>query len=247
LRFAKGEFSDLALGKGKNPVIMELRTRTGVRLREVTRNFTGDILDEVIVQGKYRVVGVVDDVRDGFKFKRVILEEAKAKPKRAPRIKLSEAVAEEAAEAGVHPTDLRGFLDDIYESEVQYVREYQQAKEGIHRATNLKASDLAHLENRGFDHASNIPGKLGERVARLDVQASSLAREYPILELGDPDSPTADLTAALWDKLRESKPLIPKKTDPELLRQASQLAYDAGSRSGQSIGQAVELVEEIPF
>ena len=103
--------------------------------------------------------------------------------------------------------------------------ERQKALESARKTTGLYPSDVKRLKNAGYDHTSakRIGGVTGQKLAHFDAYAQEIAREYPSLGLGNPDDPSADFAAGLWEILDEDRAKVVPMDDPGLLREAAEI------------------------
>jgi hypothetical protein len=155
-----------------------------------------------------------------------------------------QTVASVAQDYGIASDDLLDARDFLLKDAAEYHGEYEAAKKAARKLTGLTGGDMARLENAGYDYTAGrkVGGKTGERLARFDEFAQEIAREYPELGWGDPDSPHGDLGAALWDLIREGKQAGEDPFDEDLLRRAAKLVVE-----NRSTAPAREEEEAIPF
>lgn len=163
---------------------------------------------------------------------------------------LGDVVAALSEEHGLDPRILKSAIDFAHEEIFATRIAREEAKLALRASMNLRATDIQALENAGYDHASavNHP-QVGHKFKRFDVFAQQAAREFPELQLGNPDDPNVDFSAAAWDALREGSTLRrfgkqgweARKTDPEVLKSAVQLAKMSARYEAQN------SYEEIPF
>lgn len=166
------------------------------------------------------------------------------KAKINPRTRVGKAILETAQDWGVPPDDLADALEYVWERRLaEDAGERQRGLEAARKLTGLYPSDVKKLKNLGFDHtsAAAVGGNLGQKLAHFDEFAQEVAREYPILGLGNPDDSSADFAAALWQILDEDRAKARPMDDPGLLREAAQLVEaNRGGDYGEAIGATYE-------
>ncbi len=176
-----------------------------------------------------------------------IATKAPPKPRARQRPSLSVAVAKAAGDWGLDPAHLRDAVEMVHEEKSKALRARELAKQQARKLTGLTAGDLARVENMGHDVASQLGGALGSKVGHFDEFAQEIAREYPELELGDPDDRGADLAGNLWDVLREGAQSVPPPYHPDIIGEAQELVYReqaSGERSGTRGEEVVPFARE---
>jgi len=139
---------------------------------------------------------------------------------------LTENLARAAEDWDVDEGELRQALDDAYQEGHERIVQREKAKDALRKKLGVNAGDIARMENAGFDHASDSEAfrsrfpAIAKRMGNADVFASELARDYPELELGDPDRD--DVVGAMFERLREGKQDPPAKHDQDLIDHAAQ-------------------------
>jgi len=179
------------------------------------------------------------------------------KPSAPAQSHFQRAVADAATDYGLDPRDLADAAKAVYEEKARQLADREAAKEGVRKLTGLNQRDIGRMENAGFDLASapgdvpgiikdktktsgkmSVGGRTGQKLRQFDVWAIEAARQYPDLELGDPDDPGSDLAANLWDILREGKQAIPPIWHPDIINDAANMATMA--KSDVDAGQFAE-------
>jgi len=141
-----------------------------------------------------------------------------------PRIKRAEVVRDIAKQYGVNPEHLAQVAEDVHKEMTEFAKERETAKAAARKLTGLTARGIAQLENKGHDFSSSrAKGKTGgplDKLAKFDVYAQEIARQYPGI-IGDADDPNTDFAAGLWDLLREGKTELPGRFNPSVLKAAA--------------------------
>jgi hypothetical protein len=143
-----------------------------------------------------------------------------------PRSKVGRAILATAQDWGLPPDDLADAVEYVWEQHAaEGGRDRQKALEAARKLTGLRPADVKRLKNSGYDHTSakRVGGQVGQRLAHFDEFAQEIAREYPVLGLGNPDDPSADFAARLWEVLDEDRATLAPMDDPDLLREAAQM------------------------
>lgn len=155
-----------------------------------------------------------------------------------------------AADWGLSPDDLADAVEFIAERRQEAGgHDRNRALQAARKLTGMFPSDVKKLKNAGMDFTSfkRLKGKMAARLQHWDTFAQELARQYPELELGDPDDRQADFGQALWNVLDEDKAAAVRLDDPEILREAAMLVQvNAGGDMGEAIG-ATYQDEAVPF
>lgn len=166
-----------------------------------------------------------------------------------PRTRVGQAILAAAQDYGVSPDDLADAVEYVAEQRSEAGgNERQRALEAARKLTGLAPSDVKRLKNAGFDFTSQkgVPPRLANRLRAFDTFAQKIARQYPILGLGNPDDPGADFSAALWDMLDKDRISAVSLDDPDVLREAAALVQaNQGGDWGEAIGATYE--EDMPF
>jgi len=149
---------------------------------------------------------------------------SKQTPARRAQTRLQTAVSQTAQDYSVEPRDLHAAAQEVHRAKRRQLSEREAAKGEARRMTGLTQRDIGRMENAGHDYTSKqIGGATGQKLRQLDVWATELARQYPELELGNPDDPQADLAGPLWDLLGEGQQAVPPVHHPEILQEAAEL------------------------
>jgi SPP1 gp7 family putative phage head morphogenesis protein len=179
--------------------------------------------------------------------------ESKASRRGESAADVKAAIAATAEDYGVDPGSLKEALGALREEKNEYIRDARKAKEGIHKATFLSPADCRKLNNAGLDYTAKehqIAAALGDTkesrrlatsLSQFDERATVLAREYPVLELGNADDGGADTSGTLWESLLGEKPQQVGQTDPALLREAAEWVKSS------AVVEPVTLLEAVPF
>jgi hypothetical protein len=107
----------------------------------------------------------------------------------------------------VDPATYNDIAKQVWDEEIEYIRERESARKQAAKSLRLNAGNLQMIENQGKDFAS---------IKGFDEVARSLANDYPVLgwvHLVDENS--SELEQKLWDLLREGQQKIPTKVSPE--------------------------------
>jgi SPP1 gp7 family putative phage head morphogenesis protein len=174
---------------------------------------------------------------------------------------LRDAIDDRAKEYGVRSEDVKEAYTELHTHETDRVRELQASYNNIHTGTHLTTSDVNRLNDAGFDYAADpnrLRDELGntketERIvqslAQFDERATVLARDNPLLELGSPDDPGANISGNLWDALSHEKPLLPGRVDFGLLDNAAEWVQSA--TGGVDIADVTDTTDaflsDVPF
>jgi phage gp29-like protein len=161
----------------------------------------------------------------------------------AARQQRTQALVDTANEYGVAPDDLNDALDYVLEENQKETRNREAAKAQARQLTGFSAGDIARLENAGHDYASGnkVPGRAGEILRHWDQFAQEVASEHPDLGWGE----RVNSSQALWDLIKEGARHVPSRNDPDILRQAANIAL---AHRGD-VGGAYEFEEAgaVPF
>jgi hypothetical protein len=144
-----------------------------------------------------------------------------------PETRLGSALLQTAEEWHIDPHKLADVVDYLWQQERSANADVADAISKARKATGLTVNRISRWEDSGYDHAS-YPG--------LDVAARSLADELPALGIGRGYSGEGgyddnDHAGRLWELLRNDCRLVRPKHDPDLLREAAEIA--ASSRDAR--------------
>lgn len=141
-----------------------------------------------------------------------------------PDTRLGAAVLAAADEHGINPYRLRAAVDEVWAVDGQSDRDQRAAVAAARKATGLTATKAAEWERDGKDYSS---------WPHLDVQARTLAGEYPALGIGKgyesgTGEDSTDYAGRLWAILREPNRAPTFKWDRPILAAAVSLCRSAG-------------------
>lgn len=146
--------------------------------------------------------------------------------KKKPQAELRRAISKASKEHGFSKRDLADAIEFVHGERRRIHDQREQAKEHARKLTGLTAADISRLSNAGHDYASGMKagGVTGERLRHFDEFAQEMAREYPELGLGDPDS-GSNTSQRLWDVLGEGKLSAPQKHHEDTVQEAVDLLH----------------------
>jgi hypothetical protein len=157
--------------------------------------------------------------------------------RRAQREERIQRLARVAEDHSVSPDDVLDVAKEITGERKRAMADREGAKQAARKLTGLTAGDLGRLENAGHDYTSGsrVGGRYGDVLAHWDEFAGELARDNPGV-IGDPDDPSADLGAALWELIREGAQPDPSIYDPDVLYEAAAMiqAMGGGATGGDA-------------
>lgn len=154
------------------------------------------------------------------------------KRKKGDPHKLHSALLDAHKDSGFTMRELRGAVNDAWETHRDYLQTRERAKDRIRQMTGLNAGSVGKLENTYTDHSSR---------KRFDEAARSLATEFPGLGL-DPENAAADV----WELLKEGKSEIAKHS-PEIIREAVDMLRAGKRRKSAEKDKTRKALESVPF
>lgn len=148
-----------------------------------------------------------------------------------PNTRFGQAVLAMAKDYSLPPDDLADAAKHVIEGRQEFIRNREGAKQHARQLTGINAAMISVLENEaGLDHASAwkvasvekpmfvgvTNANVGGRMRSFDQFAEEVAREHPELQINDESD--------LWNILREGVQRPPQPWDPDILREAANLA-----------------------
>ncbi len=132
----------------------------------------------------------------------------------------------------VDPYELADAVDYCWRAEKDATADFYAAKREARKLTGLTAPTLNRLEDSSLDHTT---------VGRFDETARELASRFPVLGLGGGYETgngfdSTDYAGRLWAMLRDDRDRPRRRTDPEIIREAVDLALSGfGSAEYRSL------------
>lgn len=177
------------------------------------------------------------EAKENKEAERVANEKATRTEERRGRKNEKQERLNEVAEAhDISADDLLEATKFVLDSQLEEFNKRENAKNSARGMTGLTQNDVRRVENSGRDYST-----IKTHPIRFDKAAVTLARDHPGV-IGDPDDGSDNLSAGLWELLREGKLESPTLYDPEILDEAASYVV-LGKQGGKS---SIEE-EPIPF
>lgn len=195
--------------------------------REDLKRFASQI-KVVIPENTPEQIAAEKEAKEKKEAERVANEKAVRAEERRERVNEKQKRLDEVAEAhDISAGDLLGVSRFVLDSRLEEFNKRENAKDSARDMTGLTQNDVRRVENSGADYST-----LKTHPIRFDKAAVTLARDYPGV-IGDPDDGSDNLSAGLWELLREGKLKSPALYDPEILDEAASYVV-LGKQGGES-------------